>query len=80
MSVNNSIRRERFIKIAERRVNKILDNLDILSKCSNKRNYEYTEQEVHKIFREIDRKVRETKLKFQTNGESRRRFKLLRGE
>ena len=80
VAVNNRIKRERFIRIAESRVNRILDNLDTLGKCSNIRNYEYTEQEVNKIFREIDRKVKETKLKFQVNGESRQRFRLLRGE
>ena len=71
-----SVKRQRFIKIAERRVNRILDGLDNLGKCSNKRNYDYTEDEAKKIFREIDRKVREIKLQFNGNGGKKKTFKL----
>lgn len=70
------IKRERFIRIIERRVNIILDGLDNLGKCSNNRNYDYTDEEVRKIFREIDRKVREVKLQFQSKGGNKRRFRL----
>ncbi len=72
------IKRERFIRIIERRVNIILDGLDNLGKCSNKRNYDYTDEEVRKIFREIDHKVREAKLQFQSKGGNKRRFRLYR--
>jgi len=71
-----SVKRQRFIKIAERRVNVILNGLDNLGKCSNKRNYDYTEGEAKKIFREIDRKVREIKLQFQGKNNKEKRFKL----
>ena len=73
---NYSVRQERFIRIVESRVNKVLDNLDNLGKCSNKRNYEYTDEEVRKVFREIDRKVKETKLLFQESHLRKRRFVL----
>src|SRR4030042_6206823 len=56
---NSYSRRDRFVRIAERRVNKILDSLDNLGKCANRSNYEYSEEEVRKIFREIERKVKE---------------------
>ena len=83
MSVTNTqvnrtvdVKRERFLRIAERRVNKILDSLDNLGKCSDRRNYNYTEEEVRKIFREIDRKVRETKHQFNGNSGKEKRFRL----
>jgi len=72
----NNIRRERFVRIAEGRVNKIISNLDNLGKCSNKSNYEYTEEEVRKIFREIDRKVREVKIQFQGAHSTKGKFHL----
>ena len=72
----NDIKRKRFIKIAESRVNRILTNLDSLGKCSNRRNYEYSENDVRKIFREIERKVKETRLQFQSTNEKQRKFKL----
>jgi len=70
------IRRDRFTRIVERRVNQILDNLENLAKCSNKRNYNYSPDDVKRIFREIDRKVKETKLMFQGTTNNRHRFKL----
>lgn len=72
----DDLKRKRFMKIAERRVNKVLDDLERLGKCSNKRNYEYTDEEVRRVFREIERKLRETRSLFQ-DGETRRgRFRL----
>ena len=77
ISKNNSdTKRNRFIKIAERRVNQVLNNLDSLGKCSNKRNYQYTEEEVNKIFREIEKKVKEIKVRFQGEDTNKSRFKL----
>ena len=76
MSGSSTIKRDRFIRVVERRVNQILNSLDNLGKCSNRRNYEYTEEEVKKIFRETDRKVREIKLQFQSSSGSSSMFKL----
>ena len=75
ISQNVNLKRQRFLRIAESRVNKILSNLDNLAKCSNKRNYEYSDDEVRKIFREIDRKVKDTKFQFQS-GVGKGKFKL----
>lgn len=71
-------RRDRFIRIAEKRVNSILQNLDSLGNCSNKRNYEYTSDEVKLIFNEIEKKVRETKIRFEGTPTGKSTFKLNR--
>lgn len=71
-----SEKRERFVRIAEKRVNKILDDLDSLSKCSHKNNYEYYNTDVNKIFNEIERKAKETKLRFQDTTNNKKRFTL----
>jgi len=57
-------RRERFKRLGTQRTNGILQKLKILGNCSNRSAYEYTEEEVNKIFSEIERKVREVKGKF----------------
>lgn len=75
-TASNNIKRERFIRVVESRVNKILSNLDNLGKCSNKRNYEYSEEEIRRIFREIQRKVKETRLQFQDGARNKGKFKL----
>ncbi len=71
-----TVKRDRFVRIVESRVNKIITSLENLGKCSNKRNYEYSENDVRKIFREIDRKVKETKLQFQGGTKTKGKFKL----
>lgn len=69
-------RRERFVRIVERRVNLIINNLDSLGKCANKKNYEYTDKDVKKIFSEIDKKTREIKSIFSGKSANKKGFKL----
>lgn len=73
---NISTKRERFVRIIERRVNKILDDLDSLGKCANKKNYQYYEEDIKKIFAEIDKKIREIKILYQTSNEKKKRFRI----
>jgi hypothetical protein len=68
--------RDRFVRIAENRVNKILDNLESLGNCSNPRSYEYAKEDVEKIFAEIEEKVKEIKSMFQESSPGKKRFKL----
>lgn len=63
-------KRERFIRIAENRTNKILDMLKLLSNCSNKSNYEYTEEDIRKIFSAIEKETKNAKIAF-SGGESK---------
>jgi len=57
-------RRERFKRLATQRTNNILLKLKVLGNCSNRSAYDYTEDEINKIFSEIDKKVKEVKAKF----------------
>lgn len=57
-------KRERFKRLAEYRTNEVLKKLKVLGNCANRSAYEYNEEEVNKIFVEVERKVRETKAKF----------------
>jgi hypothetical protein len=60
----DSIRAERFRRVAAPRVQRVLDSLDNLSKCSNRNNYEYTEGEVEKMLRAIKAKLKNIEHKF----------------
>ena len=55
---------ERFRRVAQRRVNNVLDAIRLLSQCSNRRTYEYTEDDVSRMFREVDREIRAAKQSF----------------
>jgi hypothetical protein len=52
-----STRRLRFENVAAKRTQKILDFLDSLSKCANRTNYEYNEEDVKKMFKAIKDQV-----------------------
>ena len=67
-------RNERFKRIAAKRTNDILEKIRILGNCSNKSSYEYAEDEVNKIFSEIDKQLKLAKAKFSAG--KRERFKL----
>ena len=57
-------KRERFEKIAGSRVQAIIDKLYSLSKCSNRNNYSYTEEDVKKMFIAIREAVKKCEGKF----------------
>lgn len=68
-------KKERFVRIAERRTNNILEQLRLLGNCSNKNNYSYTEEDVRKIFSVIETELKEVKMKFNSKA-NKEKFKL----
>lgn len=67
-------RQERFKRLAIYRTNAVLEKLRILGNLSNKANYDYSPEEVRKIFSAIDSQIRIIKAKF--SGSIKREFKL----
>jgi molecular chaperone GrpE (heat shock protein) len=59
-----STRRERFENVAARRVQKVMDFLDSLANCSNRVNYEYSDEDVRKMFSALREKLRMTESAF----------------
>ena len=57
-------KREKFIRLAEARTNKIINMIQLLGNCSNTNAYEYTQKDVDKIFNAIESELREAKKKF----------------
>lgn len=57
-------KRDKFVRLAEARTNKIIDMLQLLGNCSNASAYDYTQQDVEKIFSAIEAEVREAKKMF----------------
>ena len=66
----------RFKRLAEKRVNVVLDRLRLLGQLSDKRNYDYNEEQVEKIFRAIDGEIKTVKAKFRNGSSGRKRFTL----
>jgi len=57
-------RHENFKRLASSRTNEVMRRVKILGNCANRSHYDYTEEEISKIFSEIERKIKETKAKF----------------
>ena len=65
MKQNGESKHECFVRIAEARTNKIIDMLRLLGNCSNLTTYEYTKEDVKKIFGAIESELKITKSKFE---------------
>lgn len=70
---NNENKNEKFKRIALSRTNKIIDMIDLLGNLSNKSNYDYTDEEVDKMFRAIEASLRNTKSKFSSTAYPKRK-------
>ena len=67
-------RKEKFVRLATYRTNLVLEKLRILGNLSNKANYDYTDEDVNKIFAAIDSQLRIDKARF--SGKRKKEFKL----
>ena len=57
-------KRDRFVRLAEARTNKILEMMRLLGNCSSKANYEYSDEDIKKIFNALERELKNTKNRF----------------
>ena len=64
MEKKQETKRDKFVRLAEARTNKIIDMIQLLGNCSNLGAYDYTQQDVDKIFTAIENELREAKKKF----------------
>lgn len=67
-------KREKFVRLSELRTNKVMDALRVLGHCANGYVYEYSDDDIEKIFAAIENEVAICKKKFQ--GVQIQRFKL----
>jgi len=61
---------ELFRRLATRRTNAVIERLRILGHCANPWQYEYSENDIKKIFRAIDAELRTVKAKFRNSNKS----------
>ena len=73
-NMRNESKDERFKRVAEKRVKRILDNLRLLSNCSNKRMYAWTDDQLKRIWSALDKELKDCKLAFENK--DKEEFKL----
>lgn len=69
-------KREKFVRLVEARTNKIIDMLRLLGNCANKANYDYTDEDVQKIFTTLEKEMKISKSKFTNMTVEEEKFKL----
>jgi len=67
-------KRDAFRRLATQRTNTVLDRLRILGHCANPHLYEYTDEDIRKIFKALDAELKAVRAKFQNSNRSE--FKL----
>jgi len=63
-----NINRERFVDLAQKRVNKTVNDIRLIGNLSNKTNYSYSEEDVKKIYSALKTALDEMKVKFEIKG------------
>ena len=63
-TVSQETRPQRFKRIATKRTNDIIRRIRILGNCSNRSVYDYTEEEVNKIFAAIGKELKTANARF----------------
>jgi hypothetical protein len=58
--------REKFVQLAQARVNKALKDIQLIGNLSNRSNYDYTDEDVTKIFRALNEEIAACKKRFDT--------------
>jgi len=74
--MSKETKRERFIRIAEARTNKLLYMMKLLGNCASPNNYDYTDSDIKKIFDTLERELKNTKNKFISLDENESKFTL----
>ncbi len=69
-------KRDKFVRLAEARTNKIIDMIRLLGNCSNSRVYEYSKEDVKKIFGAIEEELKIAKAKYEIVENEDKKFTL----
>ncbi|RDU23238.1 hypothetical protein [Anaerosacchariphilus polymeriproducens] len=69
-------KRDKFIRLAEARTNKIIGMIRLLGNCANTRIYEYNKEDVRKIFAAIEEELKAAKAKYDIADTEEKKFSL----
>ena len=58
-------KREAFLRLAQKRTENVLNRIRILSNCANPYAYDYTDEDVRKIFEAIESEIDVAKSRFE---------------
>jgi hypothetical protein len=59
--------REKFVELAEKRVNKAIKDLRLIGNLSNRSNYKYADEDVRQIFIALEKELKQARERFQSH-------------
>lgn len=71
----NETKNEKFIRLAEGRMTKLLSFIRKLDNLSNRNNYEYSDEQVEQMFSAIESELAEVKANFMKSSKENKAFK-----
>ena len=71
----NENKKERFKRVASKRMQNTLKEMTRLSNCSNTNSYEYDDKDVQKMMRTLNEKIQELRVAFRKGVKSDNEFK-----
>lgn len=71
----NETKNEKFIRLAEGRMTKLLSFIRKLDNLSNRNNYEYSDEQVEQMFSAIESELAEVKSNFMKTNKENKAFK-----
>lgn len=63
-------KRAKFVELAEKRVNRAIKDLQLIGNLSNRSAYEFTDDDIRKIFRALQKELESAKGRFSQGGKS----------
>ena len=69
-------KRDRFVRLAEARTNKIISMIRLLGNCSNASIYEYNRDDIKKIFGTIEEELKNSRARFEITDTDSKKFSL----
>lgn len=70
-------KRKKFVELAEARVTRAMKDIQLIGNLSNRAAYEFSDEDIRKIFRTLHKAIESSKARFGENGEGKEfEFKL----
>lgn len=67
MAHESESKRDRFSRLAERRMNDLIEKFRLVGNLADRRNYDYTDDQAKQIIRAVEGQARELKQRFQAD-------------